>query len=386
MRIAIVVDYSLDLIGGAQRAVLNQAAVLTGAGHHVLLIGPRPRGAAAALPPGVSTLWTAGPVLPLLGLPLVADDHGLRDRLRHRMRVERIDAVHLHSELGHAAAARAAARRLGLPVVQTVHTAYWPDVPAPLRPATRALLTRLAGAEPVRTGHPLLDRTLAAADAADVVVSPSAHQAADLVRLGVPDPVVVPNCDPSGAVATPLPGGPALRVAWIGRCVPEKRLLPFLRGVALARRRLPADSLRVTVAGDGVLLPVARALHAGAPGLLLAGRLERPAVQRLIEASHLSALTSHGFDNQPMTVVESVRAGRGVLHTDPRLAEGMDPALLTATPDAEGIADLLVALALDPARVRRSAERAQAAAALFSPQAHLAALLPLLAGTARLAA
>ena len=104
-------------------------------------------------------------------------------------------------------------------------------------------------------------------------------------------------------------------------------------------------------------------------------------MRRLLDASHLTALTSHGFDNQPMTVVESIRAGRGVLHTDPRLREGLDRAgLLAARPDATAIADLLVELALDPTRVRAAAAGAREASLLFAPETHVARLLPLLEG------
>ena len=210
-------------------------------------------------------------------------------------------------------------------------------------------------------------------------MSPSAHQAADLGRFGAGDAVVLPNCDSGDAATTPLPVVDHLRVAWIGRCVPEKRLLAFVRAIRLAQRRLPEDRLRVAVAGDGLLLPLAERL--GAPGTVFLGRLDRPGVRRLLAASHLSALTSHGFDNQPMTVVESVRAGRGVLHTDPRLTEGLDRAgLLTASPEPADIADLLVELALDPTRVRSAAAGARDAAVLFAPETHLARLLPLLAG------
>ncbi|MFD1722168.1 glycosyltransferase family 4 protein [Amnibacterium endophyticum] len=385
MRIAIVVDYSLDLIGGAQRAALNEATALLQAGHHVLVVGPRP--ARSLEVAGASVLWTDGRRLPALDFPLVADDAALRDRLRARFRAERIDAVHLHSEFGHAAAARAAAARLGLPVAHTVHTAYWPAVPAPLAPAARGLLARLAGPVPRRTPNPLLDHTLAAAAAADAVVSPSAHQAADLARLGGPVDLVLLNCDPTPAEPVPLPDVDHLRVAWIGRCVPEKRLTTFVRGVALAQRRLPAGRLRVAIAGAGLSLPAARLLATSVPGLVLLGRLDRTAVRTLLDASHLSALTSLGFDNQPMTIVESVRAGRGVLHTDPRLTEGLDRAgLLVAEPSARGIADLLVELALDPARVRRAADGARTTARMFSAEAHLAGLLPLLAGRPALAA
>lgn len=379
MRIAIVIDYSLDLIGGAQRAALNEAAALVACGHRVLFVGPRP-GSTSVLPRGVEACWTAARRLPVLDFPLVADDEVLRGLLHRRFRAGRIDAVHLHSEFGHATAATAVARGLGLPVVHTVHTAYWPGVPAVLAPAARAVLARVGGPVARRTVNPLLDHTIATALAADVLVSPSAHQAADLARFGAPGAIVLPNCDDGGdADPRPLPAVDHLRVAWVGRCVPEKRLLPFVRAVRLAQRRLPTDRLRVAIAGDGLLLPAARALGASVPGLTFLGRLEREGVRRLLGASHLSALTSNGFDNQPMTVVESIRAGRGVLHTDPRLTEGLDRAgLLTASPDAEAIADLLVALALDPARVARVATGARSAAHLFSPETHLARLLPLL--------
>ncbi|GAA2754383.1 glycosyltransferase family 4 protein [Amnibacterium kyonggiense] len=379
MRIAIVLDYSLDLIGGAQRAALNEAAALVAAGHGVVLVAPRPTDPRSVLPLGVDALWTSARRLPALDFPLVPDGEELRGRLVRHLRAARIDAVHVHSEFGHARAALHAARVLGLPVVHTVHTAYWPGVPGPLRPVARDLLARLAGPVPHRTRNPLLDHTVDLALAADVVVSPSAHQAADLVRLGVPAPAVRPNCDAGGAPPLPLPSFEHLRVAWVGRCVPEKRLLAFVRAVRIARSRLPEDRLRVAVAGRGPLLPVAQRI--AGPGVVFLGRLDRAGVRHLLDASHLTALTSHGFDNQPMTVVESVRAGRGVLHTDPRLREGLDRAgLLAAAPDTEAIADLLVELALDPTRVRAAAVGARASAALFAPEAHVARLLPLLAG------
>lgn len=381
MRIAIVLDYSLDLIGGAQRAALNEASALVTAGHRVLIVAPRPAQPATVLPPGVDALWTAARRLPALDFPLVADDEVLRARLLRHFRAARIDAVHLHSEFGHARAALHAARRLDLPVVHTVHTAYWPGVPAPARPIARRMLAEIAGAVPRRTANPLLDHTLATAIAADVVVSPSAHQAADLRRFGAPEAEILPNCDDGESGSTPLPDVDHLRVAWVGRCVPEKRLLAFVRAVGLAQRRLPDDMLRVAVAGDGFLLPVARRLGAGVPGLVFLGRLDRDGVRRLLGDSHVSALTSHGFDNQPMAVVEAIRAGRGVLHTDARLTEGLDRAgVLAAAPTAAAIADLLVELALDPARVRAAAAGAREAAGLFAPETHLARLLPLLAG------
>lgn len=384
MRIAIVLDYSLDLIGGAQRAAVNEAAALVGAGHDVLLVAPRP--SRFRPPAGVRTLWTDATRVPALDFPLTADDEDLRESLLHRFRAVRVEAVHLHSEFGHASAAGFAARRLGVPVTHTVHTAYWPAVPRAAAPLVRAVLARLAGPVPCRTANPLLDRTLSTAAAADVVVSPSTHQAQDLAALGLPRPVVLPNCGARTRAPEPLPPIGPLRIAWVGRCVPEKRLLAFVRAAAAAERALPAGLLEVEVVGDGPLLPLARAVGAATAGLRFRGRLDPDGVRDVLDGVHLTALTSAGFDNQPMTVVESVGAGRGVLHCDPRLREGLDRAgVLTRSPRPADIAELLVRLALDPTPVVRAAIGAREAADLFAPATHLRRLLPVLAG-ARVAA
>ena len=70
MRIAIVLDYSLDLIGGAQRAALNEAAAFVAGGHGVVLVAPRPADPRAVLPLGNARALTVagdylGAVLPV---------------------------------------------------------------------------------------------------------------------------------------------------------------------------------------------------------------------------------------------------------------------------------------------------------------------------------
>ena len=369
MQIAFVTDYSLDLIGGAQRAMLNEAAALRAAGHGVVLVAPRPRHTHTL--EGVP-LWIDAPRVPGIDFALITDSPDLRMHLRRRFLTHAVDAVHVHSEFGLALAATATAHALGIRVLHTVHTAYWPRVPSALGPLVEHGLRRLTGPVPRASGHPLLDRTVAEAHAADIVISPSAHQAEDLRRLGVRDVAVLPNCGAGQAHPSMSSPAGALHVAWVGRCVPEKRLLPFVRAVRMAARRLPAGALRVTVAGDGPLLPVARLLGAGVPWLRLVGRLDPAGVRELLSTAHLAALTSHGFDNQPMTVVEAVRAGCGVLYVDERLTEGLDRAGVLASPDPASMADALVALAHDSAPVLAARAGATAGAALFDPALHAA--------------
>ena len=130
--------------------------------------------------------------------------------------------VHVQTEFGLAHASAAAAERLGIPVVHTVHTFYWAsDSPftAPLTPVMRVALwlaTRRSLPRLRLTKRPedniLRNLTLDMAMRADAVVSPSAHQALDLEAAGVPAPVlVVPNpiaTSPRPAVPlSPRPGG-----------------------------------------------------------------------------------------------------------------------------------------------------------------------------------
>ena len=262
MRIAIVLDYSLDLIGGAQRAALNEAAALVAARPRVLLVAPRPaRRVRASCRPASTRCGRRARTLPALDFPLVADDEALRDasapappRPPAWMRCTSTPSSGTPARRSHAA------RRLGLPVVHTVHTAYWPAVPAPLRPAARAAARPGRGSGAAADGRTRCSTTRSTlALAADVVVSPSAHQAATSRGSGRRRRSCCRTATPEPAPRCALPVDDRLRVAWVGRCVPEKRLLTFVRAVRLAQRRLPEDALRVAIAGDGLLLPVARA-------------------------------------------------------------------------------------------------------------------------------
>ncbi|SDE63932.1 glycosyltransferase family 4 protein [Auraticoccus monumenti] len=379
-RVTLVSDYSFDTLGGAETALFEQARALASRAE-VTVVAPLSarmpelaRGSAATVV-GVP----ARVRLPGLGLPLVPNTGAVRDRLRRLLRERGSDVVHLHSEFGLAAAATAVAHELGLPVVQTVHTFFWQTTWPVQRllavgaPRFHRALTGLASTTvrlDARPGNSALrNMTLTQAGTVERVLSPSAHQAETLRRAGLPHVDVVPN-----ALGTPVSGarvlervdGP-LTVLWIGRLVPEKRPLSFLRAGLEAVGRLGPGRLRLLVVGDGEQLAEARSLVAGCPDVELLGRQPHARVLELLAQAHLCALTSVGWDNQPMTVVEAVSSLRGVLYCDPALTEGLTSAGILSPAPEDRLADTLVRLVHHPEEVVAASAGAEQDRLEFAP-------------------
>jgi glycosyltransferase involved in cell wall biosynthesis len=384
MNIALVCDYSLDYLGGAQTAFLAEAQSLAEAGNTVVVVTPSERRDAPGGPLHVAV--RARGTIPVLGLPLLRNSRRLRTRLTALFRQHRIDVVHVHSEFGLVAAGIDAALALGLPVVHTVHTFFW-QAHLP-RPVQRVAAAGIRLFQHWITGHPAVvpvgDRpladaalravTLATARRASIVVSPSQHQRSRLLRAGLREVVAIPNTVTTAARrrGEPLePSAGPLRVVWIGRCVREKRLLEFVAACRKATLALPAGALEVEIVGDGPLLAAARLLAADIDGIVFSGRLDSDGVARALRRSHVLALTSSGFDNQPMTVVEALYAARGVLYVDAALTEGVDVAgILTASDSVDDLARAIVELAGNPSSVVELSRRAAAAFDGFTPANH----------------
>ncbi|MDM4761944.1 glycosyltransferase [Galbitalea sp. SE-J8] len=377
MRIAIVSDYYLDYVGGAQTSMLEQRAALERAGHEVLLIAPD-RSAARTETRADGIRLRPAFTVPALQLPVIRNTGATRALLRTFLVERAVDVVHVQTEFGLAHAATTAAYEARIPVVHTVHTFYWQStglLPTLAAPLVGLLLRRVTGA---RIGDtPLADRptdsllrnlTLAMAERADVVVSPSAHQARDLEAALVGRPVaVVPNpIATSAAPAVALPDEGAPRLVWIARVEPEKRPVVFAEAVLHALDH-GAAPFGVDIVGDGSQLGAVRALLRDRPGVVVHGALPHARVIELIDRGALVVLTSVGFDNQPMTIAEAVSRHRGVLYCDERLAEGLaHGGVLAAGAGAAALGEAIVGLVGDPARLRAIGEAAAADAAEFS--------------------
>ena len=102
------------------------------------------------------------------------------------------------------------------------------------------------------------------------------------------------------------------------------------------------------------------------------GKLDHDAVLGLIDAASMVALTSHGFDNQPMTIAESVSRYRGVLFCDPKLREGLgESGYLSAAPDAAGLAAAIVELVTTTGLLQKLSRGAKVDSATFSAAAYV---------------
>ena len=392
-RVAVVCDYSLGYLGGAQTALLQEAAALAATGARVLMLSPSTDEIWQRVNPSEAVDQMVDHVripsrftLPGLGLPVVRNTPALRDRIRRLLLQHRSQVVHLQSEFGLAAAAATVAAELGLPVVHTVHTFFWQARAAGQRllaPAVRRFHRLITGLSPTTArlsdraaDSALRNMTLTVAEQAELVLSPSAHQADRLRQAGLEHVAVLPNTVVSTSDASELTAvhGP-LKIIWIGRCVPEKRILIFIRAAVAAVDRLGADKIDFTVVGDGPQLARARSTTADRPGISFLGRQHHGRVGELLGRSHLLALTSYGFDNQPMTIVEAVMALRGVIYCDPALSEGLGGPGILAPPDEAGLAARFVELAGDPDRVISASRAAARIRAGFSPQHHATELI-----------
>lgn len=401
--VALVIDYALDYLGGAQSAFMDQAHTLAEAGYRVTIIAP-------ATPAAVHNTQTDSPLhawkggallvkplltVPVLRMPLLLNRHRLRSKLRTLLLHEKIDIVHVHSEFGLAAAAAAAATSVGVPVVNTVHTFFWQahlrgvaDVCAAsvLRLAARWLLQRggfrMRTLASQRTDAVLREVTLRTALAADAVVSPSAHQAESLRQAGVPQVFTVPNVyrqtqpEAPDEPTQPQPAvSAAVALVWVGRLVPEKRVLEFIAALRIAAKRDPKTVISATIVGDGPLLKAAQTAAAGLP-VRFTGRLERGAALQLMRDADATVITSNGFDNQPVVIVESVSQGTPVLLCDRKLVEGLAAGSGLYTQDAspQALADLLLAVAADPVRLTVAAHATQQDRQEFSATTHVSRL------------
>lgn len=387
-RVAVVSDYTLATLGGAENAFHEQVGTLARSTEVLAICPPSERLAALGRQPRVTALGVpVAFVAPGLGFPVARNTARLRAMFRRTFAAAGTEVVHVHSEFGVAAAAIAAARQLGLPAVQTIHTFFW-QTQAPIQrllalggPPFHRWLTGLAD-----SGVRLADRSgdsalrnmsLAVGLAADRVVSPSAHQAAALRAAGLERVDVVPNAVSPNAAARPVRSidGP-LRVLWIGRFADEKRVLPFLRSALRALEAVGPERLHIDLLGTGPRYARARRLVGAAPGITLHGRVPHADIPGWLARSHVSALSSIGWDNQPMTVAESIMALRGVIWADPALTEGLDRAGIPAFGHDEGVlARRLADLARDPAPVLAASAAAVQARELFGADEFTRAVL-----------
>lgn len=256
----------------------------------------------------------------------------------------RPDVLHLAHPDGFGIAPLRVARRLGVPLVVTLHDPKWlcargqlvrPDGAvcdaaeeeacvrcvggalgrgpvrgwldrSPLGPTLRGLAGRSAGADPGPTARRRWRARQAGLktvlDGAELVLSPSADLARRVAEHGVQRPIrVVPNPSPA-TERRELPPWP-LRVGWFGVPHPTKGLDLLVEACARAE-------VQLVVHGP---LTAAQAEAARAHGATVRGRYEADSVGALMAEVHVVALPSLWPENQPLVALEARAAGRPLL-------------------------------------------------------------------------
>lgn len=368
MKLAVVCDYSLRYTGGAQTALMAQVRAWARQFPVVVIAPDAPR----TRLPGVTVVEPPRGIRSL-GLPVVRANPIVHAWMHRALKHHKIGAVMVHSEFGLAASAVAQANQLGLPSLHTVHTFFWraPLIGQPFAPVARGFHRLVTGLEQprVRLANRPLDSalrgmTLALARQADAVISPSSHQGERLRSAGLVNVEVVSN------VAEVVPGeralvpGTPLKLLWVGRFAPEKRLDVAIDAVRLAHRR--GAHVELTVAGGEPPRGV------NDPFIHFRGVVPHERVVDLIDDAHATLLTSCGFDNQPMVILESAARGRPTLVCDPVLAtEFGDAVVASAGHMAVDLADTIVACAQNPDVYVRAGRAASLVASEASPEAHV---------------
>jgi glycosyltransferase involved in cell wall biosynthesis len=294
--------------------------------------------------------WLRHPISPFRDVLAVA-------RLAAHFRRARVHLVHTHSsKVG--IVGRLAARVAGVPaVVHTVHGWSFNDTQ---RPAVRKLYTAFERAVGSFTDRIVVvsesdrDRGLAAG-----IGRLDRYR---LLRSGIDPSIYRLPATPREETRAALGFFPGQTVVGTLACLKaQKAPLDFVEAAAAAHARDP--EMRFFLAGDGELRPAVeeRIRERGLEGVvrLLGWRRDVP---DLLHAMDLFLLTSR-FEGLPRAVLQAMAAGVPVVATDvdgtPEVVRDGVTGDLVPPADPVAAADRLVALARDPGRRARYAERAR---------------------------
>lgn len=354
MKIAIFSDCYLDLTGGIVSSIDAQKDELERRGHTVCVFSssfPRTRDTIEQLakkhiyPVPSCAIFGRG-ITPIARRPRVIE----KWLVRSHPELANFDVFYVHYEAGCSIAGLRLAKKYKIPSIQVMHGRE--DMgeqllaPRGFRTIVAALLDwfhswYLPHPVKVHRGDYLAPTYARAfmwtlmvnhANAADLVLTPSAHFRAKLKKNGVTRPIkVLPNgvpdvyftSDPTPRVLEP---GKPLQFIWHSRLSPEKRPLVFLEALSLVR-----SPYRAAFYGGGPDLARARN-YAVRHGLRVTfhGTKSFAEIYTRIAKSDLDVLISSGYDTFGMTIIEAAAAGTPTLYVDPDMDE-IVPARVSAS-------------------------------------------------------
>ncbi len=336
MHILAVTDQHPQSLGGVQVSLRLQRNYLARAGHQLSIVGPKlhrphePERGDIELP--------STPITPDREYAIFWPTQKNVRRVTEALGNQKIDVIHIQGDFWGALLGYRLASRLNLPVVHTMHNNVDEGTRAVSKLAPIAFwflnCWRRWVLGKTQSEQKGAWRYLASlAERATVVVSPSAHFAAELRDHEVIGAVMViptgvdDNSIDEAAASKPNRKGEVsseqrVRMIWLGRLSHEKRVMQFLAAVAEAQ--VPIE---VEILGSGLLLgQVQRFLEQ--KDLLdvvrLRGSVSHAEALASIAAADVLVQTSIGFETQGMTVYEAAALGTPSIVSDPNIADDLN--------------------------------------------------------------
>ncbi|MGV9541614.1 glycosyltransferase [Nocardia beijingensis] len=369
VHVAIFTDFHPATLGGVQTAMRSLCAGLRRLGHRVTVFCAPAPGSVAADADTVEL--GALPISMSNGLPVVLPTRANQRRIDTAF-IERgpIDIVHALTTYGCGISGARAARRHGIPIVQTMQsrdeTVIEKYSPAPYLSALTMRVVHgwfvpMRGQQAHdgdgRTARLAWRPLVAQAQAADRVIVPTHHFARRLAAHGVDRPIhVVSNGIDDELLERVRGTGDAatntdapLRALWCGRLSVEKRPLEAIEVARLV------EECTLDVYGSGPLADRARSVVAGADlghRVHLHGEVDQADCLSAMRNHDLLLLTSD-CDTQGMVLLEAMAMGLPVLYCDPELSETVPDGGGVRAPDrsVESLATVLKDLARDRTRL-----------------------------------
>jgi 1,2-diacylglycerol 3-alpha-glucosyltransferase len=300
----------------------------------------------------------------------------------------KFDVIHVQEVFSIGVLGHAVAKRTGVPLVYTVHT-QWDKLFKHYPKSVIAALIGVGASFPlyfgIRSTLPVyllengdepniiskqFGRNLVIfANECDAVIAPSVHVLDKLKKFNCKSRLEhIPNSiDLSPTVQSielPAVDRKSAKFVCVGRVSLEKRTNVLVEVFSRLPKSINAE---LFIIGDGPALDECMAIEGSQNNVHFMGHLDNKLVRQLISDADMLVLASHGFDNQPMVILEALAAGVGVLYCDPQIKDGLDNMnSLLVHHSAAGLRSGIIRLTHDSTLVKKLAKGSKQKAKYFS--------------------
>ena len=386
MKIAFFSDCYLDLTGGITSSINAQKSALEQDGHEVYLFTTGfPRSDKDLQKLAKQHIYVVPSCkLFFYGLTPVSRRPSIIEQwlIREHPELQDFDIFYVHYEAGCSIAALRLGHKLHIPTVQVMHgredMGETNIIPHGLRTIVAILINWIHSwylPHPIKVHRDnrqadslakakMWELMVNHANAADLVLTPSAHFRDKLIHYGVTKEVkVFPNgfpdeFYPEHAKPKSLKSGQTLKIVWHSRVSAEKRMMPFLRALNILQQTVnkspnpPKFTLDV-YGGGGDYFRAQRFAKRHQLDVNFHGNTTFDVVQKAITKAHLDCLVSYDFDTFGMTLIEAEAHGVPVFICDPDMQEVVPAGsyVISQNENPDEMATALHDLITHPARI-----------------------------------